>query len=301
MMLNFFKIKKFNFFEDKRLLSIYLMILGSVLISFNGLVLRKVNFANAWTIMFYRAVAFSLAIFFYIIFKNKNHILKEIVKIGSYGLLAGFVLGLSNIFFILSITSTSVANTVFTISLIPFITAFLALLILKEKLAKITIYTMICSLIGLIIMFHAALQIGVIWGNILALLTAICFSTFTIILRLNKKIDMLPCLLVSGIIVIGLSYIKKNGSLEISLYDFSLCFLLGGIMSGFVNCCFVFATRHLIASEATLFFFIEIVLSPFWVWIFLNEITEKETLIGGIIILSSLLIRALYSRLFINN
>ena len=94
----------------------------------------------------------------------------------------------------------------------------------------------------------------------------------------------------------GLTSFQKVGSLPISTHDFFLCFLLGGVLSGFVNCCFVFATRHLIAAEATLFFFIEIALSPFWVWLFLNEIISPNTLIGGIIILISIFIRALYLR-----
>ena len=216
------------------------------------------------------------------------------MKIRFYGVINGLVLGISNISFILSMTTTTVANTVFTISLIPFITSILSFLILREKIAKITIYTMIGAFFGVIIMFSGAMQIGVLWGNILALFTAISFSIFTIILRLSKKIDMLPCLLISGIMAMILSSFQKVGSLEISIHDFFLCFLLGGILSGFINCCFVFATRHLFAAEVTLIFFIEIALSPFWVWLFLNEIIILDTLIGGILILILILLRALY-------
>ena len=191
-------------------------------------------------------------------------------------------------------TSTTVANTVFTISLIPFLTAFFSFLILKEKLAKITIFTMLLAFGGVLVMFYGVLLIGALWGNILALFAAICFSIFTIILRMNKNIDMLPCLLMSGVIAIALSSFQKMGSLQISSNDFFLCFILGAVLSGFVNCCFVFATRHLIAAEVTLFFFIEIALSPFWVWLFLNEHTTFNTLIGGIIILISILLRSIY-------
>ncbi len=294
--------KKIHFLsDDKRFFSILLMIIGSVAISFNGLVLRKIDLADDWTIIFYRALAFSSSILCYLFFKYRKDIFKIIKKVGYYGLMGGVVLGISNIFFILSMMSISVANTVFTISLIPFITALLAFLVLREKLAKITIYTMMGAFIGLSVMFYASLQIGALWGNIMALLTAICFSVFTIILRLNKNIDMLPCLLLSGIIAMSISSIQKMGALQISSHDFLLCFLLGGVMSGFVNCCFVFAIRHLIAAEVTLFFFIEIALSPFWVWFFLNETVNEDTLIGGIIILVSLLIRSLYFRLIIYN
>ena len=97
----------------------------------------------------------------------------------------------------------------------------------------------------------------------------------------------------------SISFVLKMGSLQISLHDMLLCFLLGGAMSGFVNCCFVFASRHLIAAEATLFFFIEIVLSPTWVWLFSNEVITINTFFGGVIILISLLTRAIYLRFVI--
>ena len=284
------------FTVEKRLLSILLMTIGSVAISFNGLVLRNIETADDWTIIFYRALSFSITIFIYLFFIHKKRIFKKIIQIGISGLIGGFVLGISNVCFILSMTSTSVANTVFTISLIPFITALFSLLILKEKLAQITVYTMIAAFFGVLMMFYGSLKIGELWGNMLALMTAISFSIYTIIIRSNKNIDMLPCLLISGIMAMGLTSFQNVGSLQISTHDFFLCFLLGGVLSGFVNCCFVFATRHLIAAEATLFFFIEIALSPFWVWLFLNEIISPNTLTGGIIILFSILIRALYLR-----
>ena len=284
------------FTVEKRLLSILLMTIGSVAISFNGLVLRNIETADDWTIIFYRALSFSITIFIYLFFIHKKRIFKKIIQIGISGLIGGFVLGISNVCFILSMTTTSVANTVFTISLIPFITALFSLLILKEKLAQITVYTMIAAFFGVLMMFYGSFKIGELWGNMLALMTAISFSIYTIIIRSNKNIDMLPCLLISGIMAMGLTSFQNVGSLQISTHDFFLCFLLGGVLSGFVNCCFVFATRHLIAAEATLFFFIEIALSPFWVWLFLNEIISPNTLIGGIIILISILIRALYLR-----
>ena len=284
------------FTVEKKLLSILLMTIGSVAISFNGLVLRNIETADDWTIIFYRALSFSITIFIYLFFIHKKRIFKKIIQIGISGLIGGFVLGISNVCFILSMTTTSVANTVFTISLIPFITALFSLLILKEKLAQITVYTMIAAFFGVLMMFYGSFKIGELWGNMLALMTAISFSIYTIIIRSNKNIDMLPCLLISGIMAMGLTSFQNVGSLQISTHDFFLCFLLGGVLSGFVNCCFVFATRHLIAAEATLFFFIEIALSPFWVWLFLNEIISPNTLIGGIIILISILIRALYLR-----
>jgi len=279
---------------NKRTLSIILMVLGSVIISFNGLVLRNIETADNWTVIFYRAVSFSTAVFLVLLFKYRQRVFLQITQIGPSGLLAGMCLGTANICFILSMTITTVANTVFTISLIPFITAILALFFLKESLKRITIYTMIGALVGLIIMFYGALNSGDFLGNALALITAVSFSCFTLILRVSKNLELLPCLILSGLIAITLSFVLKDGLLQISRHDMLLCFLLGGFMSAFVNCCFIFATKFLVAAEATLFFFIEIALSPIWVWLFANEIISRNTLVGGLLILISLFSRTLY-------
>ena len=279
---------------NKRTLSIILMVLGSVIISFNGLVIRNIETADNWTVIFYRAVSFSTAVFLVLLFKYRQRVFLQITQIGPSGLLAGMCLGTANICFILSMTITTVANTVFTISLIPFITAILALFFLKESLKRITIYTMIGALVGLIIMFYGALNSGDFLGDALALITAVSFSCFTLILRVSKNLEMLPCLILSGLIAITVSFVLKDGLLQISRHDMLLCFLLGGFMSAFVNCCFIFATKFLVAAEATLFFFIEIALSPIWVWLFANEIISRNTLVGGLLILISLFSRTLY-------
>ena len=84
---------------------------------------------------------------------------------------------------------------------------------------------MIAASLGVLIMFYEALQVGEILGNVLALFTAISFSIFTVVLRANKSLDMLPCLLLSGVIAMLVSLSLKMGALQISFHDILLCFL----------------------------------------------------------------------------
>ena len=69
------------FTVEKRLLSILLMTIGSVAISFNGLVLRNIETADDWTIIFYRALSFSITIFIYLFFIHKKKFLKKLSKL----------------------------------------------------------------------------------------------------------------------------------------------------------------------------------------------------------------------------
>ena len=109
---------------------------------------------------------------------------------------------------------------------------------------------------------------------------------------------MLPANIVSGSLVIIVAFVVSLGNMKIPIQEILLCFLWGGVLSAFVNSVFIFSTRYLIASEATLFMLLEFSLGPYWVWIFLNEKISQETFYGGIIVMVSVTV---YSLLEINN
>ena len=109
---------------------------------------------------------------------------------------------------------------------------------------------------------------------------------------------MLPANMISGFLVIIVSFVICLGNMKVPTQEILLCFLWGGILSGFVNSVFIFSTRYLLASEATFFMLLEFSLGPFWVWIFLNETISQETFYGGIIVMVSV---AVYSLLEIRN
>jgi len=277
---------------SNRKLSILLLITGSVGISFGGLIMRNINNADPWQIAFYRALAFLFSITLILFHRYRFAIAKNIKKTGYPGMTGGFFLMLANLLFIQSFANTSVANTLFTLSSIPFITAILAFIFLKEKISLRTIITMFFAFIGIFIMIKDGLETGGFYGNIIALSCAFSFSTFVIIIRKYKSIDMMPTSLISSVLLLTVSFVTSLGNINIPIQDILLCFLWGGVLSGFVNSVFIFSTRFLFASEVTFFMLLEFSLGPFWVWVFLNETISQETLYGGIIVMASV---AVYS------
>ena len=205
---------------------------------------------------------------------------------------------IANLLFIQSFANTSVANALFTLSSIPFITAILAFIFLKEKISLRTIIIMIFAFMGIFIMIKDGLETGGFYGNIMALFCAFSFSAFVIILRKNRNIDMMPVNLISGVLVLIVSFVFSLGNLNVPIQDILLCFLWGGVLTGFANSVFIFSTRFLLASEVTFLMLLEFSLGPFWVWIFLNETISQETFYGGIIVMISV---AVYSLFEINN
>jgi len=283
---------------SNRNLSILLLIIGFGGISFGGLIMRNINIADPWQIAFYRALAFIFPITLILFHQHGLGIVTNIKKIGYPGMVGGFFLMLAQLLFIQSIANTSIANALFTLSSIPFITAILAFIFLKEKISLRTIIIMFFAFMGIFIMIRDGLGTGGFYGNFLALVCAFSFSTFVIILRKSRNIDMMPVNLISGVLTLIVSFVISLGNLNVPIQDILLCFLWGGVLMGFVHSVFIFATRFLLASEVTFFMLLEFSLGPFWVWIFLNETISQETFYGGIIVMISV---AVYSLFEINN
>lgn len=120
---------------SNRNLSILLLIIGAVSISFQGLIMRNINISDPSKIAFYRALSFLFSITLILFYRYRFSIVTNIIKIGYPDIASGFLLVLANLLFIHSIANTSIANTLFTLSSIPFITAILAFIFLKEKLS----------------------------------------------------------------------------------------------------------------------------------------------------------------------
>jgi drug/metabolite transporter (DMT)-like permease len=153
---------------------------------------------------------------------------------------------------------------------------------------------MVFASIGVYIMFSSGVDSGQMYGNIMALLTALVFSCFAIIVRKYRAVDMIPTLLLAGFISGLIGLVASFDNLAISFHDLLLCFLLGGILSGIANCGFIIASRYLVAAEVTLYMFIEFALGPIWVWFFANENISAASLVGGLIIMLSVATRSIF-------
>ena len=124
-------------------------------------------------------------------------------------------------------------------------------------------------------------------------LVAFGFSAFAVIVRGNKDIDMIPCLFIAGLIVIVGSIFGNNSGFSITTNDLFLCMIWGAVLSGIIHWVFVAASRFLLASELTLFTLFELALAPIWVWIFHSERPEQLALVGGLIVMLSVLGRTI--------
>ena len=275
-------------------LAILLILASTVGISFGGLIMRQIEFGNAWQITFHRNLAFFIAISLILVKSHRLASFGALTAVGRPGIIAGIFLAIANICFIHSLSITSVANTLFTLSAIPFITATIAFFVLKEVISFKTILIMATAFLGIILMVFDGLQANQFSGMALAFCTALSFSCFAVILRKYRHLDMIPCLVISSILVVAITYVASAGNILIPIEEIAYCFFWGGVLSGFVNSAFIFATRYLSASEVTLFMLLEFSLGPMWVWLFLNETVSSQTLAGGAIVIFCVSVNSLF-------
>jgi len=272
--------------------AVSLIMLSSLGLSFGGLILRNVEHATPWQINSYRAVAQITVLIVILAIQHRARALNQLRGIGAPGLLAGSLMGLAPIGYVFSLSHTTVANTLFIISAIPFITAVLAWLFLGEKVRTGTWIAMTIAAMGILVMVIEGFGVGSLFGNVMALATALLFSCFAVIVRNRRGINMMPTLIISGLITGLICSVVSISQLIIPPQDMLLC-LLWGVLSGFGNWMFIAAARHLAAAEVTLLMLVEFVLGPIWVWLFINEIPSQYTLIGGVLVLAAVSGRAL--------
>ena len=278
--------------DSKRGLAMLLMVLSSVIISFGGLIIRSMEAALPWQINFYRSIALLGVVSVYIVLRFRRETPAVISNIGFAGCVAGVLLGVAGMCFLQALARTTVANTLFILGAIPFFAALLARIVLKEKLNAATVVTMAVAAAGLVVMVFEGVTLGSGAGNAFALLTALLFASYAVILRSNRRREMLPTLLISAVVIIVVSAVIQSHDLRISAHDLLLSFIWGGLLAGVAHWLYIYASRHLAAAEITLFMLLEFALGPIWVWLVVDEQPSLWTVVGGVLIIAAVAVRA---------
>ena len=276
-------------------IALLLVIASSVANSANGLVVRSLESADAWQIVFYRSwfLAGALAVVFAV--QSRGRVRAALRDLRPWMVVGSFMIAAVNTCFILSITHTTVANTMFLLSGAPFFAALLGWLVLGENVERGVWWAMSVALGGMAVMLWDGFGAGTLFGNSLALLAAFCFGAFAVVLRKGRGVNMLP-IVVLGAVLGGVSGgVMSGGALAVPLRDAALLFLWGALLSGTVHVIFTWGSRHVPGAELTLLILIEFILSPMWVWLFIDERPSLATLVGGALVLASVASRAIGS------
>ena len=263
------------------------VILAGVFLSSGGLIVRHVADADAWTILFYRSLMFSVTVMAFLWFQNRKNTLSLYKKIRGLDLVVTVSLALGFIFYLLSLFNTSVANTVLVLSTGPFIAALMGWIVLGEKVTGVTIIAMFVAVAGVVVMVSGGIGAADVKGIAFAFLAVLAFSVMIVTLRkMGSERNTMPAVSLAGFMAAAMC-LPFVSTLAISGHDLLMAICLGSVQVGLGFILITLGSRSVPAAQVPLLALGETALAPLWVWLVINETPAQNTLIGGALVLAA--------------
>jgi len=276
--------------------AIPVVLFAGLLWSFGPLVVRYMNDPNLvpWQYLFTRGLTIFCILNIYLFFEEGKTFYKNYLKIGFSGIIGGIGLGVAMITFIWSITNTSAAITLLCLAAMPFITALLGFLFLRETISINVWLSIIIAAIGIIIMAAGKTNGGSLFGMVFGLISATGFSVFSVSLRWRKETPKFTTVAIAGIIcatVSALVMLNDGTNFLSSSYNQGL-FSIHGTLVCLGLILYSIGSKAIPAAELTLLSLTEVIGGIFWVWLpilQINEVPTNNTIIGGFLIFMSII------------
>ena len=250
----------------------------------DSLLIRLSN-VESWNLIFYRGFIPFIVVFIGLLIIKRSKFFYSIIENGWHGIgyICTFIV--TNILFVLSIENTNVANTLIMVSLAPMLSALVSFIFLKEYPNKKTWVAITITTLAVIYIFIDSFEKGDVKGNVYGFICALGLAAGAVIIRAGKKnANLIPSAMTAKLLIalIALFFVDD---LNIEGNDFlfipAMCVFCVAIPFVLIT----LAPRYITAAEVNLFFLLETVLGPFWVWLVIKEQPSMETIFGGVVII----------------
>ena len=284
-------------------IAIPVVLFAGLLWSFGPLVVRYMDNPHMvpWQYIFGRGLTIFIILNLYLYFEEGINFYKNYKKIGRSGAIGGCGLGVAMITFIYSITNTSAAVTLLCLAAMPFFTAILAYLFLKEKISINVWVSIFIASVGIIIMAIGNTEKNSILGFLFGLTSSIGFSIFSVSLRWRKETPKFTTVAVAGLfcfVFAAIMILITQQTFFSTSYNSSM-FSLHGTLVCLGLILYSIGSKAIPAAELTLLSLTEVIGGIFWVWLPLfgiNEIPSTNTIVGGFFLFISLVYYSLIMR-----
>ena len=254
-------------------------------------ILIRLSTIETWGMLFYRGAIPFVVVLVGLIFFYKNNLFKALINIGYPGIFYVISFSICNITFIISIQNTNVANTLVMIAMAPMLSAILGSIFLKEVPDRKTWTAIVITLIAVTYIFHDSIEMGNFYGDLFGIITAFGLACNAVIARYAKNRDLVPSAVIGKLCVAVFAFFFVD---TFALVDTDLIFVpLMCVMCVAIPFVLVtIAPRFIPAEEVNLFFLLETIIGPFWVWLVINEQPSIETIQGGVVIIMTIAIHS---------
>ena len=251
----------------------------------------RLSSIDTWGLVFYRGIIPFFTVFFGMLLIYRLNFFKILMTSGIHGIIYVITFSITNITFVVSIQNTNVANTLVMIATAPMLSAILGAIFLKEPPDKKTLISIIITFLSVIYIFFDSLKLGNFYGDILGFITAIGLAVGAVTIRSAKSKNLVPAAVVGKLLVatFALLFVENFALINQDMIIVPLmCILCVAIPFVLVT----IAPRFIPAAEVNLFFLLETIIGPIWVWLVIKEQPSVETLLGGVVIIITIAIHS---------
>ena len=260
-----------------------LAFIGVLFITPDSLFIRLSNL-ETWGLLFYRGLIPFFVVLIGLLFFYRTKFFDALFNIGYVGIFYVISFSVCNITFIISIQNTNVANTLIMVAMAPMLSAVLATIFLKERTNIKTWIAIFITFFSVAFIFYDSLKLGNILGDIFGFITALGLAINANLARYAKDRDLVPSAVLGKLCVaiFAFFFVENFELVESDLIIVpAMCIMCVAIPFVLVT----IAPRFISAPEVNLFFLLEVIIGPIWVWLIINEKPSIETIIGGFVIL----------------
>ncbi len=277
-------------------IAIPVVLFSGLIWSFGPLVVRYMSEPQLviWQYIFARGLTIFILLNLYLFFEEGPNFYKNYFRIGFSGIIGGSGLGIAMVTFIYSITNTSAAVTLLCLAAMPFFTALVGFLFLKEKISLNVWIAILIATLGIIIIAFGNTEKNSLLGLIFGMTSSIGFSVFSVSLRWRKETPKFTTVAFAGFFCVALStiFILNDGLSFFSSSYNGVMFSLHGSLVCMGLILYSIGSKAIPAAELTLLSLTEVIGGIFWIWLPLfgvNEIPSANTVIGGFFLFMSII------------
>jgi drug/metabolite transporter (DMT)-like permease len=276
-----------------------LVLLGGTCMSFVGLCMRLVEAADGSQILMYRSVSLCGIVALVCCLRRRISIGHFLSGLDRHDVAVGAMLSIAFATYVFSMLFTSVASTLFILTVAPFMAAIIGWVWINEKPHPVTWLAMNGAIIGVGLMIGDGIEMGRTLGNLLALLSALCFAIMLVLARRSGKQDVLGGTFLGGAFALLIGFVASlvtGIGLEVTFRDLGVILFMGAFTIGIGIAFVTWGASYVPAAEVSLLVLIESVLGPVWPWLFLGEALSAMEIIGGATVMLAVVMMTIFTR-----
>nr|WP_283949637.1 DMT family transporter [Limobrevibacterium gyesilva] len=267
-----------------------MLVTGATMVWSSAGLLQRWADTDPWTTLFWRSVFAAVFLLGYLAARDGRAMPQSFRRLGWVGVAMALCFAASMICFINALSMTTVAAVIVFQAAAPLFAAALAWLALKERVSPAKLVAILVTVVGVLVMVSGTREAGRQWGDVLSALMSLTFAGTVVLARVRPDVPTTEssCLAVLIVAVASLPFAQ----MVVPAHDMALLAVFGFGQMGLALIMFTTGVRLIPSADAGLISVLESVLAPVWVWLVFDENPDRNTLIGGAIVVAAVLIAA---------